>query len=204
MKYRAIISVTALACAGSASLAQDADPATEAQAELAETPTTTVEEGRVRAAEDGITTWHALIAISQVRGPRSCDTQTFKVSTADPITFEGPETLTAYHADELVEQWMHYLHDNSPRAWRWFNGPNGYASPQVYFRNTAEDAIEAFRADGHLRRDRACFREVLVKHATANFDFEPPVSFAESDFGLVEDTSDAVVVRELDKIPGVE
>lgn len=183
-----IIAALALVLAGTGALAQDQVVEADANAQQAGT------------------TWYALIAIRQNPGPEGCNSYIYKVSTVEPIMFEGPRDFTSAHADELVASWMMYLHDRSPTAYRWINGPAGYESPKVYVRESADEVMQAFREDGHLVRDRRCPGSVLLTHGTSKFRFDPPVDFAEASFGSTPrpDPAEGLVVRELAKIPGLD
>ncbi|EAQ30712.1 hypothetical protein NAP1_08030 [Erythrobacter sp. NAP1] len=182
------LTAAAIVFASAGAFAQSPDPAPAESAQDAEKPTKT---------------WYVMIAIQQALGPRGCDVWRYKVSTKAPFAVEGPQQLTGFHADEVVGAWMAHLSERSPTVYRWLTGPTGHNRPEIYFRDTPEAAIEAFRKDGHLEHDRSCKGSALVKSPTVNFTFAPPEGFVSSDFGYTPPPADAVVVNELAKIPGM-
>jgi hypothetical protein len=149
-------------------------------------------------------TWHVMIAIEQSLGPQGCDVWRYKVSTSDPIAIEGPMDVSPAHADAVVSEWLLYLHEHSPSAYRWINGPHGHDRPQVYFRKSRAEAIAAFRRDGHFEHDRNCKRSALLKHGTSKFQFVPPPGFFGEDIAEEPVTRSATVTRDIGKIPGLE
>lgn len=156
-----------------------------------------------RTESDAPKTWYALIAVRQAVGPAGCDTYRYKVSTREPIKLKGPAEIRPSHGDELAAWWMIHLRQTSPTIYRWLNTSVGHEPVQVYFRETPEEVLAAFRADGHLRRDRTCSGSVLAVVRTSNFRFSPPEEFLRVDFGNEPAPQGVTVARDLNKAPGV-
>lgn len=151
---------------------------------------------------DAPKTWHVMIAVEQAVGPAGCDTYRYKVSTVQPIKVTGPSEVRAAHGDELASWWMMYVAERAPTAYRWLTTSAGHEPPQLYFRETAEEAMQAFRADGHLRKSRSCSGSVLVGLRTRNFQFRAPPGFASVDFGNEPAPQGVTVARNLKAAPG--
>jgi len=147
-------------------------------------------------------TWHVMIAVEQAVGPAGCDTYRFKVSTLEPITVIGPSEVRAAHGDELASWWMMYVAQRAPTAYRWLTTSAGHEPPQLYFRETAQEAMQAFRKAGHLRKSRSCSGSVLLGLRTRNFQFTPPPGFASVDFGNEPAPQGVTVARNLKAAPG--
>ncbi|MEO1221557.1 MAG: hypothetical protein AAFY42_09440 [Pseudomonadota bacterium] len=151
---------------------------------------------------DAPKTWYALIAIRQAVGPQGCDVYRYKVSTREPIKLVGPPEIRPNHGNELTAWWMMHLRKTSPTAYRWLTTSVGHEPAQVYFRETPEEVLKAFRADGHLRRDRSCSGSVLVTMRTSNFSFDPSEEFTRVDFGHEPAPQNVTVSRDLRPAPG--
>lgn len=187
MSKLAIIAGLALAFAGTHALAQEASPET---VEETEAPT------------EGPKVWYVMIAVEQAVGPRGCRPWHYKISTARPIVIEGPPEVRPRHADEVAAWWMIHLRHHSSEAFRWLAGPDGHEPAAVYFRESAEEVVEAFRADGHLRLQKTCTGSKLIAQSTAGFRFVPPEGFTQTDFGFEPVPETATVARDLPRIPG--
>ena len=146
-------------------------------------------------------TWHVMIAVEQAVGPAGCDTYRYKVSTVEPIEITGPPEVRGAHGDEVAAWWMMYVAQRAPIAYRWLTTSVGHEPPQIYFRETAQEALKAFRADGHLRNNRSCSGSKLVGLRTRNFEFTPPPGFASVDFGDEPAPQGVTVSRELKAAP---
>jgi hypothetical protein len=153
---------------------------------------------------DAPKTWYAMISVKQAVGPRGCDVYRYKVSTRQPIKLVGPPEIRPSHGDELTAWWMMHLRETSPTAYRWLTTSAGHEPAQVYFRETPQEVIEAFRADGHLKRDRSCSGSVLVTMRTSNFTFTPAEDFKKVDFGQEPVPQNVTVVRDLGAAPGAK
>lgn len=147
-------------------------------------------------------TWYVMIAVHQAVGPAGCDTYRYKVSTIEPIVIKGPPEVRAAHGDELASWWMMYVRDRAPTPYRWLTTSVGHEPPQVYFRETPEEAMEAFRKDGHLRQGRSCSGSKLVGLRTRNFKFTPPPGFVRTEFGNEPAPQGVTVARDLRPAPG--
>lgn len=147
-------------------------------------------------------TWHVMIAVEQAVGPAGCDTFRYKVSSVEPIIITGPPEIRAAHGDEMAGWWMMFVKQRAPLAYRWLTTSAGHNPPEVYFRETAEEVMEAFRADGHLRNNRSCTGSRLVGLRTSKFEFTPPPGFVKSDFGNEPAPQGVTVARELKPVPG--
>lgn len=147
-------------------------------------------------------TWYVMIAVEQAVGPAGCDTFRYKVSTVEPIVIEGPPQVRGAHGDELASWWMMYVRERAPLPYRWLTTSAGHEPPQVYFRESAEEAMKAFRADGHLRNNRSCSGSKLVALRTKAFHFTPPPGFVTSEFGNEVAPQDVTVSRDLNRVPG--
>jgi hypothetical protein len=146
--------------------------------------------------------WYVMIAVEQAVGPAGCDTFRYKVSSVEPIEITGPPEVRAAHGDEMAGWWMMFVKQRAPLAYRWLTTSVGHNPPEVYFRETAEEVMEAFRADGHLRNNRSCTGSRLVGLRTSKFEFNPPPGFAKSDFGNEPAPQGVTVSRDLKAIPG--
>ncbi|MEM1053053.1 MAG: hypothetical protein AAGI28_13270 [Pseudomonadota bacterium] len=147
-------------------------------------------------------TWYVMIAVEQAVGPRGCDTYRYKVSTIEPITIKGPPEIRAAHGDEIAAWWMMFVRERAPIAYRWLTTSAGHDSPQVYFRENADEAMKAFRADGHLRQSRSCSGSKLVGLRTSRFQFVAPPGFTRTDFGNEPAPQNVTVARDLAAAPG--
>lgn len=199
MTKAAALTAITLAFAGGSALAQSPAPAPVQSS----APASGINSVDPNLALKDTTTWYVMIAIEQALGPRGCQGWRYKVSMAEPLVIEGPSQVSGFHADELVSAWMLHLNESSPTAYKWLNGLYGHDSPQVYFRQSREEAIEAFREDGHLKLNRTCERSALVAHGTAKFAFDPPEGFDDPDFGGAPVRIEGMVTRQLAKIPGL-
>lgn len=146
--------------------------------------------------------WYVMIAVEQAVGPAGCDTFRYKVSSVQPIKIKGPPEIRAAHADEIASLWMMYVQKRAPLPYRWLTTSVGHNPPEIYFRETKEEVIEAFRADGHLRNNRSCSGSKLVGLRTSGFEFVAPPGFTTSDFGFEPAPQNITVARELSPIPG--
>lgn len=147
-------------------------------------------------------TWYVMIAVHQAVGPAGCDTYRYKVSTVEPIVIQGPPQVRAAHGDELAAWWMMYVRDRAPTPYRWLTTSAGHEPPEVYFRETREEAMQAFREDGHLRQSRSCSGSKLVGLRTRNFKFTPPPGFVRTEFGNEPAPQGVTVARDLSPAPG--
>ncbi|WP_298303975.1 hypothetical protein [uncultured Erythrobacter sp.] len=147
-------------------------------------------------------TWYVMIAVHQAVGPAGCDTYRYKVSTIDPIEVTGPPEVRSAHGNEVAAWWMMFVRERAPIPYRWLTTPAGHEPPEVYFRQSAEEAMEAFRADGHLRQSRSCSGSKLVGLRTQSFQFTPPPGFTDVDFGLEPAPQGVTVARDLAPVPG--
>ncbi|KEO91931.1 hypothetical protein EH31_04465 [Erythrobacter longus] len=147
-------------------------------------------------------TWYVMISVHQAVGPAGCDTYRYKVSSVEPIKITGPSEIRPAHADELAGWWMMYVAQRAPLPFRWLTTSAGHEPPEMYFRETREEAMEAFRADGHLRQSRSCSGSKLVGLRTRNFEFTPPPGFTSVDFGNEPAPQGVTVARDLNKAPG--
>lgn len=147
-------------------------------------------------------TWYVMIAVHQAVGPAGCDTFRYKVSSVEPIVIKGPPEVRGAHGDELAAWWMMYVRQRAPLPYRWLTTSAGHEPPQVYFRESAEEVMEAFRADGHLRQSRSCSGSKLVGLRTKRFRFDPPPGFTLSDFGQEPVPQNITVSRNLAAAPG--
>jgi len=149
-------------------------------------------------------TWYVMIAVHQAVGPAGCDTYRYKVSTIEPIVITGPPEVRAAHGDELSAWWMMFVRERAPIPYRWLTTSAGHEPPQVYFRESAEEVRQAFRADGHLRQSRSCSGSKLVGLRTRKFQFTPPPGFASVDFGNEPVPQGVTVARNLGAVPGAQ
>ena len=69
-------------------------------------------------------------------------------------------------------------------------------------RETAEEAVADFRADGHLRLNKSCTGSVLLTHGTSKFNFVPPEDYTDVDFGIEPVPASVTVSRDIPTIPG--
>lgn len=146
-------------------------------------------------------TWYVMIAVHQAVGPAGCDTYRYKVSTVQPIVIKGPPEVRSTHGDELAAWWMMFVRDRAPLPYRWLTTSAGHEPPEVYFRESREEVMEAFRADGHLRQSRSCSGSKLVGLGTKRFRFDPPPGFTLSDFGQEPVPQNVTVARDLASAP---
>lgn len=149
--------------------------------------------------------WHVMISLYESMSDNSCGSQIFKVSTADPIVVQGPDTITVNHINRVVAEWKAHLRDTSPQIWRSIHGDTGAHLTDVYFRRSDEAARRAFARDGHLAREPGCWGSVLVKSPVDRFAFSAPGDFVLHTFGQEPPPPPeaAGVARELPKIPGL-
>lgn len=149
--------------------------------------------------------WHVMISLYESMTDNSCGSNVYKVSTADPIVIEGPDTITVNHINRVVAEWKAHLREKSPSAWRMIHGDTGAHLTDVYFRRSDEDARKAFARDGHLAREPGCWGSVLVKSPVENFAFSKPADFVLHTFGQEPPPPPeaAGIARELPKIPGL-
>ena len=151
---------------------------------------------------DAPKTWYVMIAVEQAVGPSGCDTYRYKVSTVEPIVIQGPPEVRPAHADEISAWWMIHVRRNAPTAYRWLTTDVGHEPPEVYFRESREEAFAAFRKDGHLRKSRSCSGSMLVGLGTSRFHFEAPLDFTKTEFGEVVVPHGVTVAREMDSVAG--
>ena len=153
----------------------------------------------------GEQTWYVMISLYESIERNSCGRQLFKVITGDPITVEGPDTITINHINAVVGEWMAYLRDHSPRSYEGIHGATGDHLTDVYFRRSDEEVRRAFRNDGHLAREPGCWGSVLVKQPTQRFQFPVTQEFVRHEFGQEPLPPPGVsgVARDLPAIPGV-
>ncbi|MDJ0978807.1 MAG: hypothetical protein QNI87_09735 [Erythrobacter sp.] len=128
-------------------------------------------------------TWYVMLAIYEPYDPERCKKPVYKVSTYDPIIFDGPSAISQAHANAVVGAWLGYLRDRSPTAYKWINGPTGNHVNEIYFRESEEEARQAFASDGHMKRDTNCTGSVLYRQGTSKFRFVPSDAFKRADFG---------------------
>lgn len=147
-------------------------------------------------------TWHVMISVEQAVGPQGCDTYRCKVSTLEPIVIKGPPEVRRAHSDEIAVRWMMHVRENAPTAYQWLTTSAGHEPLQIYFRETGDEVMEAFRADGHLRKSRSCTGSHLVGLRTKSFEFSPPPGFAKVDFGHEPVPQGITITRDLPKVPG--
>lgn len=172
--------------------------ATLASPVLAQEPVQEVQaSGSAASKSDGPKTWYVMISVEQAVGRQGCDTYHYKVSTVEPIVIQGPPEVRRAHADELTAWWMLHIAQQRPLAYRWLTTDAGHKPAQIYFRESEEEALEAFREDGGLRKSRRCIQSRLVPMRTNRFQFNAPVGFTKVDFGFEAAPQDAVVAREL-------
>jgi len=149
--------------------------------------------------------WYVMISLYESMTQNSCGSRLYKVSTADPIVVQGPDTITINHINAVVGEWMNHLREMSPAAFRRVNGDTGEHLTDVYFRRSEEDARKAFTRDGHLRREPGCWGSVLIKSPVESFAFDAPSDFILHEFGQEPPPPPeaAGIARELPKIPGL-
>ena len=129
-------------------------------------------------------TWHVMINHSEAPGDASCDGGLYKISTKAPLVIQGPETINAHHAQAVLDAWLDHMYRRSTAAFNWIHQQPTFAAPQIYFRKTEKEAIDAFVRDGHFIRPKGnCRVAALVKLSVASFEFVPPEGFSSSSFG---------------------
>lgn len=162
------------------------------------------DEGQAEGA-DAPQQWHVMISLYESVQKNSCGDRIYKVSTAEPIVIDGPDTITVNHINTVVGEWIAHLRTVSPAAWRMVNGDTGDHVTDVYFRRSHEEAVRAFTRDGHLEREPGCWGSVLMKHPVESFAFSAPADFVKWEFGQEPPPPPGVggVARDLAPIPGL-